>query len=424
MAETRFDPAQEQISNQSTEIVQYLRAIAKHHKHIGEVFECANGRLFFNMENIDFPTRTDALLSSEELDDYFWRKIEIVGTTINELSYRFIKKTFVEYFFQPIEESAAWSTFWAEQAPRIRETHIGHTLTESSTGASRQPHITISSETPEERANRIKYMVAGAFAYKIQCAVTKNNPEKQKRLIKMLDVYTKVVNSIHDPKKVMRDEPDTAKASFMGELDLLAANIADKTIPFSDITNRTRKAIESIRENNKHYRMAQDNQKILYECLVALLKKPVVRDEAQKKIAGAILLDLNEHYGKKMAIAPAFLFGVVQVVLPYCSADKKESCSAVIAWYDTMEKNQLSFRQSFELTRDTTPVSRRAITPTPSRRVLVPATEKPLTRGRSKSLLGDKRTLLSAPFTTFTPRGDKSSEEPACTKLSEANKPN
>lgn len=425
MAETRFNPPQIQIAKHSTAIVGYLREISKHYKHIGEAFECANGRLFFNMDNINFPAEAELAFGCEEVDEYFWRKIEIIGITISEHALRFVEKTFVHYFFDPIEESNAWYSFWAEQSLKIRDTQRTTLSAESRLATSpRSPRIELM-ESPEEKAQKIKNMIAGALAYKIQCVVTKNDPARQKQLIKTLDVYTKIVNSIHDPKKVITEEPDTAKSSFMGELDLLAANIADKTISQNEITNRTRKAIDSIREKNKHYNMAQDNQKILYECLINLLKKPQIREENQKKIAGAILLDLNEYYGKKLVIAPAFLFGIVQTVLPYCSDDKKESCPEIIAWYDAMEKAQLSFRKSFEIPKpqpssastlepNRPDANRPSLSPQPERRVH-------FKRTRSKSFNAENKAVSVADLGTFTLRKTKLSSKPSET---EENTPN
>lgn len=416
MAETRFDPTQIELAGQSSAIVQYLRAIAKQHKHLGEAFECANGRLFFNMENIVLPTEVDAVLSSDLLADYFWRKIETVGTTINELAFRYIKKAFVDYFFHPIEESAAWQQFWAEQAPRIREARTDKPSGDSSTSSVRSPRIAIASEAPEDKVKRIKEMIAGAFAYKIQCTITKKNPAKQQNLIKTLDVFTKMVNSIFDPKKALSEEPESARTSFMGELDLLEANIRDGSIVLDKITHQTKEVIKKIREKNKHYQMAQMNQKILYECLLSLMKKLADQGEQQMKVAGAILLDLNERYGKNLETdqhAPAFLLSTMQTLVPHCSDDKKKSCPEIMTWYSDNQKAEFSLRSSFEITREMAISSgsspRRAITPTPSRRTLSQPTEKPtLTRARSRSLLGDKSISLLSPSGFLTPRGNKS----------------
>ncbi|CAM2958168.1 Uncharacterised protein [Legionella steigerwaltii] len=118
------------MKNAAGMIVEYLESVLDALKNapvggkdVGELLNKVNGRLFFtpSLGNVQIkePKELLEILCVDEVLESFGEHFDQWKPRVNETNLSHTKATFYKHFFEPIEESEAWRSFWEQQVQLI-----------------------------------------------------------------------------------------------------------------------------------------------------------------------------------------------------------------------------------------------------------------------------------------------------------------
>lgn len=329
MAIARFDKTQQVLAVNSKMIIDYLQSVASlYTNHIGEAFEAdtMKGRVFFELHQLDLPAAVEEVFTNSLLLTNFGDKFNRWNPVTNSQSIDDVKRIFVDYFFQPIEDSPHWEAFWSKQRIKIIKSQTANA------GA-------------DAAIRHILFQIASALTYKIQTNWARQHQDFVIANREKLAVLTNIINSVSDKRDVIESQTKKTDKLIHDAVDQFVFALLNHQIKEKHVASTLLKMLHDVRES-EHFKSNTDAEKILYTKIIESLlhlKANNINKFHLKKIADLVIGEINDlHLAAFVAEnpPPIYLIKTIEGLMFYLSKEKLQKHSQLIERYHHHQANR------------------------------------------------------------------------------------